>query len=129
MYEDQWDSLQQGHKKIEEYADEFVRLRNKVDNGTAIPAAIIKKKFIRGLNPKIAALVYTQNPTTLQAAIDAATMISTGYELTTGTSKISNVGDEKDEIAELREQIANLAMVEQIRKEGKQKDQPNPEQG
>src|ERR1043165_6309265 len=123
MYEDQWDSLQQGRKKIEEYVDEFIRLRAKVDNAAALPAAMVKKKFIRGLNPKIAAMVYAQNPANLQAAIDAVTLISTEYELTTGNPKIGNVRKEKDDNPELQEQITNLAMVDQMRNEEKQKSQ------
>ena len=58
-------------------------------------------------------MVYIGNPAILQVAIDVATLIFIGYELTTGMSKIGNI--EKDEIAELQKQITNLAIAEQIR--------------
>src|ERR1044072_3067010 len=109
-YEEQWDTLQQGQKKIEEYIDDFQCLQSKVDPEGNLPAGTILKKFIRGLGPKIAPLVYATNPANLNAAIDSATRIATGFEINVGGSKINQVeGDERrDEIAELREQIANL---------------------
>ena len=74
---------------------------------------MVKKKFIRGLNPKIAPLVYATNPRTLTTAIDTATWIVIGFKIIARTFKIGNV--ESDEIAELRKQIANLALVKQMR--------------
>ena len=80
------------------------------------PVTTILKKFVRELNPKIASLVYSTNPTNLAAAIDTAIRIATDYELNSRNSKIYQIKRE-DEIVELREQIANLAMIEQIKVE------------
>ena len=110
----------QGKKKIEEYSDEFLRLLHKIDPNTALPVPMIIKKYIRGLNPKIAPLIYASNPATLGAAMDEATRLATGFELTAGPSKVNQVHN--DEIAELREQIANLALVDQMRSDEKKND-------
>ena len=96
--------------------DDFQKLNAKVDSARNLPAAVVLKKFIRNLNPKIAPLVYTSNPANLNATIDTATRIATGMEMSTGTAKINHI-DQDDEIAQLKEQIANLALIEQIRVE------------
>ena len=59
-------------------------------------------------------MVYATNPTNINATIDSTTRIATGFEINTGGNKINQIErkEEKDEIAELREQIANLALVE-----------------
>ena len=46
-YEEQWDTLQQGRKKIEEYIDDFQRLQAKVDPEGNLPAPTMLKKFVR----------------------------------------------------------------------------------
>src|ERR1043165_5856792 len=125
-YEEQWDTLQQGRKKIKEYVDDFQRLQAKVDPGGNLPAPTVLKKFVRGLAPKIAPLVYATNPANIAAAIDSATRIATGFEINTENSKINNIEEEeKDKIAELREQIANLALVEQIKAEKQKNEKDN----
>src|ERR1043165_2137977 len=81
---------------------------------------------MRGLAPKIAPLVYATNPANIAAAIDSATRISTGFEINTGSTKVNQIEEKKkDEIAELREQIANLALVEQIKAEKQKMDRDN----
>jgi hypothetical protein len=83
-YEDQWDNLTQGRRKIEEYVDDFYRLLRKIDPNSNLPVPMIIKKFTRGLNAKLAPMVYASNPTTLDAAIEDATRLATGFEFAAG---------------------------------------------
>src|ERR1044072_7525319 len=107
-YEEQWNTFQQGRKKIEEYVDDFQRLQAKVNLGGNFPAPTVLKKFVKGLAPKIAPLVYATNPANIAAAIDSATRIAIRFEINAGGTKVNQIGEkERDEIAELREQIAN----------------------
>ena len=90
-----------------------------MDDENNLPTALVKKKFIRELNPKISPLVYAANPTTLAAAIDITIQIATGFEMFTKNSKINQL--ESDEILKLRKQIANLVLVKQIWTDKKKK--------
>src|ERR1044072_7838336 len=76
-----FDQLKQGRKTIEEYTDEFTRLLQKVDTTRAWTEEMKKRKFIRGLNPKISPLVYMQNPQDLEEAYDYAAKAATGFDL------------------------------------------------
>src|ERR1044072_4702946 len=108
---------------MEEYIDDFQRLQSKVDPAGNILAATLLKKFVKGLNQKIAPLIYATNPANLTMAIDTATRISTGFKISLGSGKVNQV-EERDKINELKEQMANLVLVEQIKAE-KQKEQAN----
>ena len=83
--------------------------------------ATILKKFIRGLNLKIAPLVYASNPANIENTINTTTRIATGFELNAGSSKINQI-ERDDKIAELKEQIANLALIEQLKAEQQKAD-------
>ena len=74
-----------------------------------LPTTVLKKKFIRELSLKIAPLVYAMNPTNLVTAINTTNQIAISFEITIRTTKVGNI--EENEIAELREQIVNLALV------------------
>src|ERR1043165_2532516 len=88
-YEEQWKLLTQGRKKIEEYMYNFTRLLAKVDQKNNLPVALIKKKFIYGLNPKITPLIYVTNLITFAATIDTTTRIVIEFEMSGGTAKIN----------------------------------------
>src|SRR4029078_8917349 len=89
-YQEKFDELTQGRKKIEEYNDEFTRLLQKVDPAAAIPNQVLKRKYIKGLNHKIGPMVYAANPGTLNQAMNSAIRVATGFEMAEGSRREAN---------------------------------------
>src|SRR3954454_12620683 len=69
-------------EKVEEYARRFKKLLRKVNGGTAgavLPPTLQVRMFLYGLSPIITPLVATENPATLEEAINRAKLVETGY--------------------------------------------------
>ncbi|HVI21398.1 MAG TPA: hypothetical protein VM660_05035, partial [Bacillus sp. (in: firmicutes)] len=69
-------------EKVEEYARRFKKLLRKVNGGTAgavLPPTLQVRMFLYGLSPIITPLVATENPATLEEAVNRAKLVETGY--------------------------------------------------
>src|ERR1043165_193210 len=94
----EFNQLKQGKDTIEEYVDDFMRLLQKVDPIDAWTDKMKVRKFVDGLNHRIAPLIYMAGPNDLPEAIDYATRAYTGQE----------VYDKKNKEVGMAEQIEQL---------------------
>ena len=67
---------------VDEYTAKFAKLVNRV-NLTDVNQK--KRMYLMGLNPTYTALVYTQNPETYKAAVNAAKLVEVGFNVTAGS--------------------------------------------
>jgi hypothetical protein len=66
-------------EKIDEYNRRFRKLLRKVNVNDLVPAALQVRMYLYGLNPLLTPLVASQNPNTLDAAMDRARVVETSY--------------------------------------------------
>ena len=69
----EFNQLKQGKDTIEEYVDDFMRLLQKVDPTDVWTDEMKVRKFVDGLNYRLAPLVYMAGPQDLPETIDYAT--------------------------------------------------------
>src|ERR1044071_247853 len=103
----EFNQLKQGKDTIEEYVDDFMRLLQKVDPTDAWTDEIKVRKFVDGLNHRIAPLIYMAGPNDLPEAIDYATRAYTRQKVYDKKNK--EVGMAK-QIEQLQAQIAELTL-------------------
>ena len=70
---------QTSEEKVNEYCHRFQKLLRKVNTNNLIPDALQVRMFLYGLNPLLTPLVFTNNPANLNAAIERAKVVETGY--------------------------------------------------
>ena len=107
-WQDQFDNIQQGRMTIEQYNDEFMRLIEKVDPNIRLPNGHVLRKYVKGLDPKYATLVYASDPTNLDAAMEAATKLATGHEMVEQHKRKVNMTEQLEDM-ELRINILKKA--------------------
>ena len=101
----QFERLKQGEQSIQEYNDEFQRLKDKVDPTAAWPVDMTIRKYIGGLRPELATWVYGRNPLNLATAMSMAERYYTGQQLASiPTADVGLI----QEINQLREQVNKL---------------------
>jgi hypothetical protein len=73
---------QTANEEVAQYAHRFKKLLRKVNGrvaNQALPAQLQVRMFLYGLNPILTPLVSSNNPADLDAAIDRAKIVETGY--------------------------------------------------
>ena len=95
---------------MDEYSLRFQRLLRKVNrtvnNIQTIPSQLQVRMYLCGLNSLITPLVSINAPADLNAAIDHARTVETGYNFKTPLEK----SDAKDEVDELTKKIEQLSL-------------------
>jgi hypothetical protein len=66
-------------EKVDEYSQRFRRLLRKVNSHNLVPDALQVRMYLYGLNPLLTPLVSTSNPANINAAIERAKEVETGY--------------------------------------------------
>src|SRR5581483_2589760 len=66
-------------ENVDEYSRRFRKLLRKVNTQNLVPDALQVWIFLYGLNPLLTPLVFTNNPANLNAAIERAKVVETGY--------------------------------------------------
>ena len=66
-------------EKVDEYSRRFKKLLRKVNTTNLVPDALQVRMYLYGLNPLLTPLVSTSNPANLNAAIERAKVVETGY--------------------------------------------------
>src|ERR1044072_1799025 len=103
----EFNQLKQGKDTIEEYVDDFIRLLQKVDPTDAWTDDMKVRKFVDGLNHRIAPLIYMAGPNDLPEAIDYAKRAYTGQEMYEKKNKEIGMAEQ---IEQLQAQIAELTL-------------------
>ena len=70
---------QTAEENVEAYSRCFKNLLRKVNTNNLVPATLQVRMYLYGLNPLLTSLVSVNNPATLDAAIDRAKVVETGY--------------------------------------------------
>src|ERR1700722_10283840 len=70
---------QTAEENVEVYSRHFKNLLRKVNTNNLVPAALQVRMYLYGLNPLLTPLVSVNNPATLDAAIERAKVVETGY--------------------------------------------------
>ena len=70
---------QTSEEKVDEYCRRFRKLLRKVNTNNLVPDALQVRMFLYGLNPLLTPLVSTNNPANLNAAMERAKVVETGY--------------------------------------------------
>ena len=73
---------QKKSETVDEYTAKFAKLVNRVNLTDANQK---KRMYLMGLNPTYTALVYTQNPGTYEAAVNAAKLVEVGFNVAAGS--------------------------------------------
>src|SRR3990170_7729092 len=66
-------------EKVDEYSRRFKKLLRKVNTTNLVPDVLQVRMYLYGLNPLLTPLVSTSNPANLNAAIERARTVETGY--------------------------------------------------
>ena len=102
---------QQTNESVDAYANKFKQLASRINLQDANQK---KRMFLMGLNPAYTAIVYSQNPGDLDAAIAAARNVEIGFNYASGTSSKAitatpssskPINDEVDELSRKLEQL------------------------
>src|SRR6185312_5319286 len=70
---------QTSEEKVDDYCRRFRKLLRKVNTPNLVPDALQVRMFLYGLNPLLTPLVSTNNPANLNAAMERAKVVETGY--------------------------------------------------
>src|ERR1051325_5833841 len=70
---------QTSEENVDEYSSRFRKLLRKVNTQNLVPDALQVQMFLYGLDPLLTPLVSTNNPANLNAAIERAKVVETGY--------------------------------------------------
>ena len=102
---------QRAEESVDEYSFRFQRLLRKVNrtvnNVQTIPPQLQVRMYLCGLNSLITPLVSINAPADLNAAIDHARTVETGYNFKTPLEK----SDAKDEVDELTKKLNNSLLT------------------
>lgn len=104
-WQDQFDSISQGRRSIEEFNEDFLRKWKKADPEAELPEGHIVRKYIRALKTDIGAHVYTHPLDSLEQAMEVAERYVRGQELTKG-----NNANYLEEIEDLKHQVNMLKL-------------------
>src|ERR1051325_479837 len=70
---------QTSEENVDEYSRRFRKLLRKVNTQNLVPDALQVRMFLYGLSPLLTPLVSTDNPANLNAAMERAKVVKTGY--------------------------------------------------
>ena len=70
---------QTSEEKVDDYCRRFRKLLRKVNTRNLVPDALQVRMFLYGLDPLLTPLVSTNNPANLNAAMERAKVVETGY--------------------------------------------------
>jgi TolA-binding protein len=102
-------TLRQGvNESVDTYTLKFNRLLRKVNNGGNIPDEMKVRMYLFGLSPLLVPLVSTANPGDLNAAIERARTVETGYNYT--SARPATKDEPSDEVSELTKRIEQLSL-------------------
>jgi len=93
-YYNQYLNLKQAsHQFVDDYANQFIKLRMKVDQNNAIPVEQVIFKFVQGLKPQIMSLIYARDSQTLDAAISTARNVEIGLVIANENKQVYALED------------------------------------
>src|SRR5260364_93231 len=104
LWQKQLFEIKQGANSVDEYINQFRKLKKRVDPDDAFPGDFLKQLFIQGLRPEFAINVQASEPNNLATAMDTARKWEIGKLIASPNT------DTDKAIKQLTDQIAQLSI-------------------
>src|SRR3954447_6462071 len=103
---------QVANESVDNYSLRFQRLLRKVNINGLLPAPLQVRMYLFGLSPMLTPLVSTANPANLNAAIERARVVETGYDYVPakGTTAAFGTHKQDNEVDNLTKKIEQLSL-------------------